>query len=459
MKRSILLLISVSVMESTFAFDFSTNGIFYKIKTPLSSNEVAVTAGSATSNNYSDVVVIPSSVTYNAKNYSVTEIDSWAFGSSYSLTDVTIPSSIDTIGDGAFWGCIKLKTFAIAASVKKIGNYVFMGCTGLTDFGVDATNSNYKSDLGVLYNKVGSTLLLYPAGKPALSYSIANTVDTIEGFAFSYCKLTSITIPNTVKYMAHGTFSFCDGLTSVYLPASLTFLNNNPFYDCKGMTAVTVDPANQYNESLDGVLFKKATNKGLETIIYYPPAKSGSSYVIPSTVTYIRSSTFMNCLNLNTVTIPASVKTIRSGILQGCKNLTTINSYAEIPVDLTSTVPGENSDKVFDGVDTVHCILHVPVGSRSLYANAFQWKGFSNIVEGFTAEVTTPKTHKLKVVAQNGQIQLSGYYPNELITVFNTQGATLYKQRASTATTIINLSCKGVFVIKAGTENAKAALY
>jgi len=455
MKRSILLLIAITLVASISAFDFTVNGIFYKIKTPASSNRVAVTAGSSTGNSYAGAVVIPSTVTYNAKTYSVTEFDSWAFVSCYDLTAITIPNTVDTINDGAFWGCIKMTSLTLPASVKKIGNYVFVGDTTLTTITVDAANAYFKSDQGVLYNKTLNVLLSYPTGKPALSYTIPSTVDTLGAYSFAYCKLTSISIPNTVKYMYHATFCMCYGLTSVNLPASLTYLNNNPFYDCTNMTAVNVDPANQENQSVDGVLYKK----GLTTIIYYPPAKSGSSFVIPSTVTYVRSSVFMNATKLNSVTIPASMTTIRSGMFSGCTGLTTINAYPPVPITLNEISPGSNAYDVFKGVDTLHCVLHVPVGSRSLYANAFQWKGFSNIVEGFTSGFTSAKTSNIKVTAQNGKILLSGYAPGELITVYNTRGIILYQRYANSPTTTINPNYNGVVVVKAGSENIKVLLF
>jgi hypothetical protein len=236
----------------------------------------------------------------------------------------------------------------------------------------------------------------------------------------------------------------------MFIPASVTYLNNNPFYDCEGMTAVTVDPANQYNETVDGVLFKK----GLSTIIYYPPAKSGSSYVIPSTVTYVRSGVFMNCTSLTSVTIPASVTTIRDWMFYGCTGLTSINAYSPTPVDLT-TVVDETSNDVFQGVDTTTCVLHVPVGSKSLYASAFQWKGFSNIVEGFTSAVSMATVSNVKVSVQNGQLQVSGTVAGETITVYTLQGITIYKQKASAATVEINLPVQGMYVVRVGAESVK----
>ncbi len=456
MKRYILLLVAFVLSASIFAFDFSVDGIFYKIKE--NNSKVAVTTGSETGNSYSGNVVIPSTVTYNNLTYSVTQIYPFAFASCHSVTSIIIPNSVDSIEEGAFWGCIKLTSLNIPASVKEIGSYSFVGDTILTEITVDAANAKYKSDQGVLYNKNQNVLLSYPAGKPALSYTISNTVDSIGEAAFSYCKFTSVTIPNTVKYMTHANFCFCNGLTTVNIPASVGYLKNNAFYDCKNLASVTVDPANPENQSVDGVLFKKEAGQPLQTLIYYPPAKPGSSYVIPNTVTYIRSSAFLNCLNLTSITIPASVETIRSGMLEGCSNLTTINAYRPTPVDLTSTIPGNNSDKVFVGVDTLHCVLHVPVGSRALYAAAFQWKGFSSIVEGFAAGFSSTKVSPLRATVHNGVVYLSGYILGEEITVYNTLGMSVFKQKSTSTTTNLLLKSNGVYIVNAGAEQVKVFL-
>ena len=481
---------------SIWAYDFTMDGIYYNITSSTSPYTVAVTIATDSANSYSGAVVIPSTVTYNVTSYSVSSIGDYAFAKSTGLTSITIPSSVTSIGsysfysckgltsvtippsdttigtwaflscsgltsidisatvtsigDGAFWGCTDLTTIAIPASVKKIGSYVFFGCTGLTQINADAANTNFNSVDGVLFNKDDSTLLVYPSGRPDVSYTIASSVDTIGFFAFGYCNnLTSITIPTTVVYITSHAFSECNGLTSVFIPASVTFLNNNPFYDCKEMTAVTVDPANQYNESVDGVLFKK----GLSTIIYYPPAKSGSSYVIPSTVDYVRSGVFLNCLNLTSVTIPASVTTIRDWMFYGCTGLTSINAYPTVPVDLSSAI--ESSADVFKGVDTITCVLHVPVGSKSLYAAAVQWKAFTNIVEGFSTAVNNATVNKVKVSVQNGKLHISGAVVGETIAVYNIQGIALYSHQADAETASINLPAHGVYVVKVSAQSIK----
>ena len=89
------------------AEDFRVDGIYYSI---TSNTTVSVTyrgsSYNAYSNEYSGNVVIPSTVTYSGKEYSVTSIGSSAFRECSGLTSVTIPNSVTSIGDYAFRYCI-----------------------------------------------------------------------------------------------------------------------------------------------------------------------------------------------------------------------------------------------------------------------------------------------------------------------------------------------------------------
>jgi len=498
MKKLILLFAALCITVSIWAYDFAVDGIYYNI-TSTPPYTAAVTFPTDNANSYSGTVTIPSSVTSGGISYSVSTIGDYAFAKSTGLTSITIPSSVTSIGnyafysctgltsvtiptsvtsigmwaflscagltsidisssvtsidDGAFWGCIDLATISLPASVRKIGNYLFYGCWALTQINADAANPNFSSVDGILYNKGKTTLVYYPTGKSNTTYTIAAFVDTIGASAFGYCKnLTSIIIPSTVVYITGHAFMSCNNLTSMYIPASVTFFDNNPFVDCSSMAAVNVDPANQYMESVDGVLF----NKHLSTIIYYPPAHPGTNYVIPSTVAYVRGGVFMNCIGLTSVTIPESVTAIRSGMFSGCTGMTSINAYSPTPIDLiTAHHPDENSDAVFQGVDTTTCVLHVPIGSKSLYASAFQWKGFTNIVEGFTSGVPLTTLPILKVSVQNGELQVSGVVAGETITVYMLQGAILYRQKAGATTLAVSLPMRGVYMVKIGMKSIK----
>jgi hypothetical protein len=72
--------------------------------------------------------------------------------------------------------------------------------------------------------------------------------------------------------------------------------------------------ANPNYQSIDGVLFSKDG----KTLIAYPAGKSGSAYVIPSSVTSIGYEAFKGCTSLTSVTIPSSVTNVSYGAFYGC---------------------------------------------------------------------------------------------------------------------------------------------
>ena len=90
--------------------------------------ELAVTYRGTNSSSYSGNVVIPESVTYSGKKYSVTGIGEEAFQSCSWLISVTIPNSVTSIGKYAFRNCSRLTSVTIPNSVTSIGSSAFSGC-------------------------------------------------------------------------------------------------------------------------------------------------------------------------------------------------------------------------------------------------------------------------------------------------------------------------------------------
>lgn len=61
----------------------------------------------------------------------------------------------------------------------------------------------------------------------------------IQAFSSSY-RLTSVTIPDSVKSIESGAFRQCDHLTSITIPNSVTSIGNYAFYDCRILPKVTI---------------------------------------------------------------------------------------------------------------------------------------------------------------------------------------------------------------------------
>ena len=114
------LILSVFFSFSASADVVEVDGICYDI----SGTTATVTWGG----DYSGMIVIPQSNTFENSLYSVTSIGERAFGWCSSLTSVTIPHSVTSIGDGAFNKCSSLTSVTIPNSVTSIGDYAFTIC-------------------------------------------------------------------------------------------------------------------------------------------------------------------------------------------------------------------------------------------------------------------------------------------------------------------------------------------
>jgi len=269
-------------------------------------------------------MVIPAAT----NGFPVTSIGVEAFFGS-SLTSVSIPSSVTSIGEDAFGYCDGLTSVTLPNSVTTIGIQAFFYCTGLTNVAIP----NSVTSIGeAAFSDAGLTSVTIPnsittIGEAAFeecygltSVTIPNGVTTIEDDAFGYCyNLTSVTIPSSVTSIGGKAFEICYSLTSVTIPNSVTTIGGGAFSYCATLTNITVAAANPAYSSLGGVLFDKAK----ATLIQFP-AGLGGGYVITNSVTVITNSAFYNCYLLTSVVIPNSVTTIGNDAFSGCTSLTSV---------------------------------------------------------------------------------------------------------------------------------------
>ena len=228
----------------------------------------------------------------------VTSIGDYAF-SEYSLTSITIPNSVTSIGSSAFYSCSNLisVTFEEESELKSIGEFAFGYCNGLTSIIIPSgvtSIGNYaffvccrlvevynlsslnitrgSSDNGYVGNeaKVIHTSLeeessiiktnekyifvkdneeYYLVGYEGTDTKIILPKDIdgydykINNFAFREYSLESVSIPDSVIAMGEGIFIKCGNLISVTIGSGIKSISSYSFRNCSSLKNITI-PSN-----------------------------------------------------------------------------------------------------------------------------------------------------------------------------------------------------------------------
>lgn len=172
---------------------------------------------------------------------SVTTIDYNAFENCVNLQIAVIPESVRTIGSSAFSGCSSLYSVSLPAKLESIGSGVFAGCSSLSEVPVNSNNSKYTYLDGVVYSKDGKELVSYLAGRPYTTYSMPNTIEQLDEYAFWGSKnLEGVSISNKVKAIPEYAFAYCSGLKAVSLPRSVERINAYAFQNCSNLQYINI---------------------------------------------------------------------------------------------------------------------------------------------------------------------------------------------------------------------------
>ncbi|MCD7839466.1 MAG: leucine-rich repeat domain-containing protein [Erysipelotrichaceae bacterium] len=274
--------------------------------------------------------------------------------------------------------------------VTEIGNYVFEEHEELISVTIPESVS-----------KIGQSFLLC---KNLETVIFPEYLESIDKDAFSYCtSLKEIHLPEYLESIGSGAFSHCYQLLDVTIPASVKEIGDGVFANCINLQNINVDENNEYFTSVDGVLY----SKDMKRLYCYPMNKMPSLFEVPETVeiiepyaftnSYLQTiklpshlktisrESFINCLNIISLTIPNEVETIEKYAFHNCiglKYLTFSSSLKVIGdsafqlcknlehVDLPNTVTtlGRDAFEGCENLKTIHLSDHIETIRESSFA-------------------------------------------------------------------------------------------
>ncbi len=233
-----------------------------------------------------------------------------------NLQTLTVTTG-NTIADGALSDAVLLQSVSLPASLTNIGSSVFRGCVSLQTITVDAGNTVFCVEDGILYSKDFTTLYLAPA-KISGAITLKSEVTRIHDGAFAHCTgITAITVPSGLKTIGSYAFFGCASLAEVTLPNGTERLGDYAFAGCAALSKINLPIS--IDEIGDGILSDcmAVTEAKLPAHVALALEKKNLRKLEITSGSFISVKAFYNCENLEEIILADSLTTIGANAFKG----------------------------------------------------------------------------------------------------------------------------------------------
>lgn len=371
-------------------------------------------------------VIIPESVAYEGKNYTVTSLEEYAFQwlsdirkiempntvtalknnaiyYNYDLEEVVLSQNLTTLGAYALASNSKLSSLAIPAGVTEIPQSCFFNDQGLTtitfagDFTSIGSGAFYKTAITEIEIPGSCKTIGNNAFQlcPNLArVTLGEGVEVLSEGAFRECsKLTEINLPSSLKSIGEYAFLDNSSLASVTIPAGVTEIGDAAF-SYTGVTAFEVEAGNTVCQAINGVLYS-ADGK---VLMAYPTKAEATEYTIADGCLGVGEGAFAHS-NVQKIVVPDGMRAFDDNAFSESAlseinfpaSLVLMGNQAFALTQLTTLVLPENMTAVYEGTFaqcTALKSITIPASIRDIEAYAFN--GCTALTEVFCLDATPP---------------------------------------------------------------------
>ncbi|MDE6618498.1 MAG: leucine-rich repeat protein [Clostridiales bacterium] len=302
----------------------------------------------------------PTLTTVGYTNYVAT----YLFSDCTSLTSVTLPSGIVSIGTGSFFNT-GLTSFTLDGTVNQIGNAAFANCSDLetvtvtpsdTKLGIAAgSNITTIGSLGAFYNCT-SLKSIELGNRPHLYNTVTGTNKYVPAYLFYNCtSLQHVTLPDEITHIYGGAFYNCKSLEHIDLPTSLTEIYMEAF---RGSGLVELNLPDTVTRIMQGA-FRDCDK--LESVHLSTALKLVPKYV------------FMDCTSLQSLYVPAGITYFGNACFAGCSALETITFEENAsPLGFAQGLGPEGEDRgVFADCTSLTSVDLSPINVRRMWFTTY----------------------------------------------------------------------------------------
>ncbi len=228
MKKILLACLMTLFSISTWAGNgIEVDGIYYNFSDDTLEATVTCSGnegvGASATNDYTGDIVIPETVVYEGKTYTVTAIGDYAFhgtSTTYSnVSSVSIPKTVTSIGNHAFRYNSTMTEIDIPETVTSIGTYAFNTCSELLSITIpDGVETLSDRMFGSCSNL------------QTINFGENSALTTIGSYVCQNCtSLTEFTIPYGVNSIATSVWEGCRSLMKIHVlnPEPVSFTSSS----------------------------------------------------------------------------------------------------------------------------------------------------------------------------------------------------------------------------------------